>query len=159
MHVYTVNSNHTVSTVTTFASACLYCYHTGKYMSVVSTVTTLARICQCYKYNSLASICLIVTIPAIICLNCYHTGKYISVVLPHWQVSVLIDATLASICKHCYHIGKCLSVSLPHWQVSAFTVTTLVNICLYCYHPVFAICSALFLTTCLNKRPIQAYIL
>ena len=37
--------------------------------------------------------------------------------ITHWQVSVLIDATLACICKHCYHIGKCPSVSLTHRRV------------------------------------------
>ena len=124
-------------------SACLYCYHTGKYlsellscwqvpvytvtklarMSVVSTFTTLSSICA-INLTFFASICLTVTIPAIICLYCYHTGKFMSIVLPHWQVSVLNDATLESICLHCCHIGKCLSV--------LFTILT--SICQQCYH-------------------------
>ena len=96
------------STVTTLASACLYCYHTGKCISVVSTIYTLAHICQCYKY--------------------YHIGKYLSILLPLF----LVFTTQTSICQYCYHIRKCMSILLPHWQVFFSTVTTLASACLYC---------------------------
>ena len=67
------------STVTTLASACLHCYQTGKYMSVVCTVSTLASICKCYKY--------------------YLIGRYLSELLPYLQLSVYTVTTLALICQ------------------------------------------------------------
>ena len=105
--------------------------HAGKYlsvlytcqcgnMSVVSTVTTLASVCQSYKYNLIGRyLSKLLPYLQLYVYTVYHTGIYMSVVLliPHWQVSVLIDATLACICKHCYHIGKCPSVSLTHLRV------------------------------------------
>ena len=123
MHVYTV---------TTLASNCQYCYHTGKCLSIllphwqvyVSTVTTLASVC----------------------LYCNNTGKYMSAMLPHGQVYISSATTLhlASACLYCYHTGKYLSVLLPHWQEPVYTyhtgkyisvvstVTTLASIC-QCY--------------------------
>ena len=95
------------STVTTLASACLYCYHNGKCISVVCTVYTLAHICQCYKY--------------------YHIGKYLSILLPLYLVFdstvgkclsiLLLVTTLASIYQYCYHIGKYILVLLQHKQI------------------------------------------
>ena len=56
---FSKREKHSGRAITTLASACLYCYHTGKCISVVSTTYTLAHIFQCYKYN--------------------HIGKYLSI--------------------------------------------------------------------------------
>ena len=135
-----------VCIVTTIVSCiCMYCYFTGKYMSILFL--------NIYVINRLLHEILDIVLsnnprplsapelkltgfimgsqvdtagdnhtPHAIISN-YHIGKCSSVLLPHWKVYVRKVFTLTSICLY-------LSVLLPHWQVYVSAVTSLASICL-----------------------------